>query len=111
MMPSVFLNGRFLRQSVTGVQRFSIEIAGAIDRLIAGGGWPDTVLLAPRRAEPEAGDDLTPYRRLRLREVGRTRGHIWEQTELPAAARGGVLVNLGNTAPVPGRPAAGRGDP
>jgi glycosyltransferase involved in cell wall biosynthesis len=100
MTPSVFLNGRFLRQPVTGVQRFSAETAAAIDRLVARGGWPETVVLAPRPIEPHASGRPTPYLRLRLREVGRTRGHIWEQTELPGAARGGILVSLGNTAPV-----------
>lgn len=101
MRPSVFLNGRFLRQSVTGVQRFSAEIAAAIDRLVAVGEWPDTVVLAPRPAQLEAiGRVAAPYGRLRLREVGRMHGHLWEQAELPTAARGGVLVSLGNTAPV-----------
>jgi glycosyltransferase involved in cell wall biosynthesis len=100
MTPSVFLNGRFLRQSVTGVQRFSAEITAAIDRLIAGGEWPETIVLAPRPTEPDVNKWPPSYRALRLREVGRMHGHIWEQTELPGAARGGILVNLGNTAPV-----------
>jgi glycosyltransferase involved in cell wall biosynthesis len=101
MSPPVFLNGRFLSQSVTGVQRFSAEITGAIDRLMARDEWPETVVLTPRpAASGSARPAATPYRRLPLRQVGRTRGHLWEQVELPAAARGGVLVSLGNTAPV-----------
>jgi glycosyltransferase involved in cell wall biosynthesis len=98
--PSVFLNGRFLRQSMTGVQRFSSEIALAIDRLVAVDHWPETVVLAPRLAEPDGGGPATSYRHLRVREVGRMRGHLWEQVELPGAARDGILVNLGNTGPV-----------
>jgi glycosyltransferase involved in cell wall biosynthesis len=100
MTPSVFLNGRFLRQSMTGVQRFSSEIALAIDRLAAVDQWPGTVVLAPRLADPVRGGPAVPYRHLRVREVGRMRGHLWEQVELPGAARGGILVNLGNTGPV-----------
>jgi glycosyltransferase involved in cell wall biosynthesis len=100
MTPSVFLNGRFLQQPVTGVQRFSAEITAAIDRLIATQQWPETVVLAPRLAESSAGRWPKPFRQLRLKEVGRMNGHIWEQTELPRAARGGILVSLGNTAPV-----------
>jgi glycosyltransferase involved in cell wall biosynthesis len=101
MRPAVFLNGRFLSQSMSGVQRFSLEITAAIDRLMAGGEWPETVVLTPRPAEMAAGGGPTPpYRRLQLREVGRTRGHLWEQTELANAARGGVLINLGNTGPM-----------
>ena len=97
----MFLNGRFLSQSMSGVQRFSLEITAAIDRLMAGGEWPETVVLTPRPAETDAGGGAAPpYRRLQLREVGRMRGHLWEQTELPNAARGGILLNLGNTGPM-----------
>ena len=100
-MTAVFLNGRFLSQPVTGVQRFSAEVVAAIDRLVAAGEWPESAVLAPRSGRPGmearfAGRHL----RLRLREVGHLRGHLWEQTELAAAARGGLLVSLGNTAPV-----------
>jgi hypothetical protein len=62
--------------------------------------WPETAVLAPRAGRPEAGGRAATHRRLRLREVGNMRGHLWEQAELPGAARGGILVNLGNTAPV-----------
>ena len=106
MMPPVFLNGRFLSQTVTGVQRFSAEIATAIDGLVVAGEWPETVMLAPRAAgEAVARYAATGYARMQLREVGRTRGNLWEQTELSSAARGGTLVSLGNTAPI----LAGRG--
>jgi glycosyltransferase involved in cell wall biosynthesis len=99
--PPVFLNGRFLRQSMTGVQRFSAEIALAISDLVASGEWPETVVLAPRTTGADTnGCAVASYQRLRVREVGRTRGHLWEQAELPSAARAGVLVNLGNTAPM-----------
>jgi glycosyltransferase involved in cell wall biosynthesis len=100
-MEAVFLNGRFLSQPLTGVQRFSAEVANAIDRLVASGEWPETTVLVPRAGQPEADERVAVhYRRLRLKEVGNTRGHLWEQTELPGAARGGILVSLGNTAPM-----------
>jgi glycosyltransferase involved in cell wall biosynthesis len=101
MMPAVFLNGRFLGQSVSGVQRFSLEITAAIDRLMADGEWPQTTVLTPRSAGEDAGRCVgSSFKQLQLQEVGRMRGHVWEQTELPLAARGGVLLNLGNTAPM-----------
>jgi glycosyltransferase involved in cell wall biosynthesis len=101
MMPSVFLNGRFLHQAVTGVQRFSAEITMAIDQLALSGQWPETMVLAPRPVGPGTGGcAVTSYKRLGLRQIGRMHGHLWEQAELPNAARGGILVNLGNTAPV-----------
>ena len=102
MTPSVYLNGRFLTQSLTGVQRFSAEITAAIDRLMTAGRWPETMILTPRSSAAAGSSSSAPgdYQRLRLKETGRTRGHVWEQTELPVAARGGILVNLGNTAPM-----------
>ena len=100
MKSTVYLNGRFLRQPVTGVQRFSVEITAAIDRLISEGGWPETIVLTPGPAELNAIRWATSYRHLLFREVGKMRGHIWEQIELPAATRGGILVSLGNTAPL-----------
>jgi glycosyltransferase involved in cell wall biosynthesis len=100
MKSTVYLNGRFLRQPVTGVQRFSVEITAAIDRLIAEGGWPETIVLTPGPAELNAIRWATSYRHLLFREVGKMRGHIWEQIKLPGATRGGILVSLGNTAPL-----------
>ncbi|HEY0181296.1 MAG TPA: glycosyltransferase, partial [Rhodopila sp.] len=100
MRPAVFLNGRFLTQALTGVQRFSSEITTAIDQLVAAGEWPETVVLAPRSGFSGNGRPPGDYLRLKLKETGRTRGHLWEQIELPAAARSGILVNLGNTAPM-----------
>ena len=101
-MVAVFLNGRYLDQPLTGVQRFSTEIATAIDRLVAGDEWPDTTVLVPRQAAAQqiAASRLPGWGRLRLQQVGNLRGHLWEQAELPVAARGGVLVSLGNTAPM-----------
>lgn len=86
---------------MTGVQRFSTEMMAAMDRLAGEGQWPETVVLSPRGTNPCDGESAAGrHQHLRFREVGRTHGHIWEQTELATAARGGILVNLGNTAPV-----------
>lgn len=101
-MNTVYLNGRFLTQSLTGVQRFSAEVAAAVDRLVGRGAWPETVVLTPRSLVSNGNGTHARYQRLTLREMGRTHGHLWEQTELAAAARGGLLVNLGNTAPILG---------
>jgi glycosyltransferase involved in cell wall biosynthesis len=105
MMGPVFVNGRFLSQPVTGVQRFSAEIVGAIDALIGQGEWPETSLLTPHFDSERSSESRVASGRLRERFVGERHGHLWEQIDLPRAARGGVLVNLGNTAPL----LAGRG--
>ncbi|MCW8086468.1 glycosyltransferase family 4 protein [Sabulicella glaciei] len=88
----IFLNGRFLAQGLTGVQRYAREIARALDAMVD---RPPVALLCP----PDARDlDLFP--RLAPRIVGTRGGQIWEQWILPRAARGGTLLSLGNTGPL-----------
>jgi glycosyltransferase involved in cell wall biosynthesis len=97
----LLINGRFLTQGMTGVQRFATEITRAADALAGEGLWPAAtrVLVPPGAAAPG-------YRHLAVREcggTGRGGGQAWEQIDLPRAARGsagGMLLNLGNTAPV-----------
>ena len=92
---TLFVNARFLAQPMTGVQRFATELTGAMNELAATGEWEETVLLMPRGARGGRR-----FGGLGDRTVGRTRGHLWEQAELPLASGGGVLLNLGNTAPL-----------
>jgi glycosyltransferase involved in cell wall biosynthesis len=101
-MRSVDINGRFLTQAVTGVQRYATEIVRAIDRQL--GSHPELRdryafrLLTPRRAAP--GLELAHIAAV---PVGRLTGHLWEQVELPLHAGGRVLLNLCNTAPAAAR--------
>ncbi len=92
---SFAINGRFLSQAVTGVQRYGREIVRSIDRLATECGLLVDLLL-PRGAEPPVGLGA-----LRPRTVGPVGGHTWEQALLPI--RGARLLNLCNTAPVLGR--------
>ena len=86
------INGRFYGAPLTGVQRFSRELSTRIyDRQGA-------VLFLPRGTEPPVG---LP-RQVEV-VVGRTRGHRWEQLELPgAAASCDVLLHPANTCPLRG---------
>ena len=94
MTPPIAVNGRFLTQRTTGVQRFTAEVAGALDRMAAEGALPPPRLLAP------ADSDTSAFPNLAAERFGRLRGQAWEQAELPFRARGSVLVSLGNTAPL-----------
>ena len=105
MAGPVFVNGRFMSQPVTGVQRFAAEIVGCIDALMAQGEWPETSLLTPRLNGERPVNLACASQSLHELSVGERHGHLWEQIDLPRAARGGILVNLGNTAPL----LAGRG--
>ncbi len=90
------VNGRFLAARPTGVQRFAREILRALcDRV-------DVVLLLPRGVRPPA--ELAD----KVREIpGRLGGRIWEQLELPAAARragADVVLHPANALPRFGGP-------
>jgi glycosyltransferase involved in cell wall biosynthesis len=88
MSQLVYINGRFLTQNFSGVQRFATEVTLALQSLRP----EDIRLLVPpgKVAEPILGSIAT----------GRLSGQGWEQLELPRRAAGGLLVNLGNTAPI-----------
>ncbi|MBR0650912.1 glycosyltransferase family 4 protein [Roseomonas terrae] len=90
----IAINGRYLTQGMTGVQRFATEIVAAADALAARGDWPAARVLHPAGAR-DAG--LASFH---AEAVGRRGGQAWEQIDLPRALAGDVLLNLGNTAPV-----------
>lgn len=94
----VVLNGRFLTQQATGVQRYARETVLALDRLLE----RDADLrarVAPELAVPRGAAPL-PLEHIGMRVVPRLRGHLWEQLALPAAARGAYLVNFGYSGPI-----------
>jgi glycosyltransferase involved in cell wall biosynthesis len=89
------INGRFLSQPVTGVQRYAGEIVLALDTLLAQRpGAPEIELLVPQGTEA-----ALPLQRIGIRRAGWLRGHLWEQVSLPAHVRGG-LISLCNTGPL-----------
>lgn len=89
----IYVNARFLTQSLSGVQRYAIECSQQIKKLC-----PGTIFLCP-------GDILHRdiATKLEAHIIGKKTGHLWEQTELPLfLAKNGnpVLLNLANTAPI-----------
>lgn len=89
-----YINGRFLNQKLSGVQRFAREIVQALDGVLGpeDGEWE---ILMP----PGTACDLA-LTRITAREVGRNQGVKWQQLDLWRAASGDRLVNLCNTGPV-----------
>lgn len=100
-MHSIFINGRFLTQATTGVQRYAVELTQALDGLLRSGEISPVayrvVLLVPRGVR----HDL-PLEHIRVEPVGRSSGHVWEQVELRRFTQvgGAVLLNPSNTAPI-----------
>lgn len=91
-MTMLYINGRFLTQPLTGVQRFALEISRALQDV-----RDDIVFLVPR------GElTLDPPTDARMEVVGRNAGHTWEQLDLPRyLARIGspLLLGLASTGP------------
>lgn len=93
------INGRFLTQRLTGVQRHAIETVRALDALLAErqtAARPDVELIMP----PGQQWPHCPLSVLRVKSAGRWSGHTWEQFVLPFLAGRRVLLNLCNTYPV-----------
>lgn len=88
----VFINGRFYAQPLSGVQRFATEITAAL-----GDAWPGDVAPPTLLLPADSPDRPHPFP---VRRVGRRAGSAWEQLDLPRHARGGLLVSLGNVAPL-----------
>lgn len=86
------INGRFLTQPMTGVQRYAREIVSAMDGLLEG--ESGRVRLA---APPGVAASLS-LKAIAVEKRGRIGGHLWEQTILPASTRDPSL-HLCNTAP------------
>lgn len=86
------VNGRFLSQPMTGVQRYARNILSAMDAQLPDTGRSATVL-APN--QPSESLDLHA---MKFQIAGPMSGHAWEQLILPARWSG-RLLNLCNTAP------------
>lgn len=100
MKKLIFVNGRFLAQRVTGVQRYALETLIALDELLDDSEHSrefTVTLLLPKGAEPP---DL---RNIAARVIGHGRGHLWEQCFLPLYARHGLLLSFTSTGPIAAR--------
>lgn len=95
---SCAINGRFLTQRMTGVQRYAHEIVAALDGILSGPGeissHPAMRLIAP------PGVTSKPVlSRIGICQTSFGSGHAWDQFVLPLYAGVGVL-SLGNFGPI-----------
>ena len=94
--PDLFVNGKFLSASPTGVHRVAAELLAAVDDLRladeARGAWS---LLAPRDAR-----HLPDLQTIAQRRAGVTTWQPWEQLDLPVLTRNAPLLSLCNLAPL-----------
>ncbi|SIR63171.1 glycosyltransferase family 4 protein [Williamsia sterculiae] len=91
-MPTVHINGKWLRQPFTGVQRYSDEIA---KNLTNAQGFRFVLHVPKGASAPEWADKATMTTR-----VAPVSGLLFEQFYLPVVSRGGLLLTFGGTAPL-----------
>lgn len=97
---TVSINGRFLGRLATGVDRFAYEVIRGIDQLVADHD-PITAGLSFEILVPASVKvDPQQFPHLRIRTVHGGTGQYWEQVSLALAARGTLLLNLCNAAPL-----------
>ena len=90
----IFVNARFLTQHMTGVQRYAVEICLELKRMMG----DDIEFVSPCNIIQKKYAEM-----LNVRIIGRHKGHIWEQIDLPSYLRKNdnpLLLNLCNTAPL-----------
>lgn len=97
----IFINGRFLSQDLTGVQRYAAEIVKAMDHLLATGQAP----ISLREAEwqlvtPAKTKAAIELHHIGTRKIGGLNGHAWDQIDLARATISGRLISLANSGPV-----------
>ncbi len=96
-LPTLYINGKFCAQNITGVQRTALETVRAMDEhLYRRGMVQRCVLVTPVRP---------PELKLRHIEIQVVPGMLpslqwWEQVQLPRAIAGGKLLNLSGSAPL-----------
>ncbi len=96
---TIFINGRFLVQPVTGAQRYAREVVLALDDLLATGEI-DRDRYAFVVVSPAGASDLPSLKHISIRFAGPLRSQAWEQFSLPAISRRGWLLSLCNVGPL-----------
>jgi hypothetical protein len=96
-VPTIYLNGKFTAQHITGAQRVALSLVLALDQLPAQqSAGVRMVLACPANGRPPA------LKHIEVRRSGRPGMALsaWEQLWLPLVARGALLVNLSGSAPL-----------
>ena len=97
-MKKIYINGRFLTQNITGVQRYAIEIVKALDKYLS-----DNKLKNEYKFEivcPKNIKQKIDLKNIKIKQIGKLSGHLWEQIELPLYVKDKFLFNFCNCAPL-----------
>lgn len=97
-MKKIYINGRFLTQNITGVQRYAIEIVKALDKYLDTNvlnGKYEFEIVCPKNIKQKI-----KLNNIKVKQIGILKGHLWEQIELSLYVRGNFLFNFCNCAPI-----------
>jgi len=92
------INGRFLTQQMTGVQRYAREIVASLDDILSQN-HDVARRLGMSLVVPQGAKTELPLSQIDLRRTGYGSGHLWDQFVLPWYATSGLL-SLGNSGPL-----------
>ena len=94
-----YINGRFLTQPATGVQRFALEILNGLDNILNSKNAlkSNYICLVPTDT---IRNSFPKWQNISIQECGFMHGNLWEQLELPFFARKGLLLDLCNIGPL-----------
>lgn len=89
------INGKFLAQQTTGVQRYAREILLELDKIIADN--MNVEILIPKNAV-----DIPEFKKIKTIKKGIFKGNLWEQISLPlyVSKNKAICLNLCNMMPI-----------
>ena len=93
---NIYLNGRYLTQQLTGVQRFAFEITKQLYKHYKN----KLIILLPNNVYICRAYKDIPFN---IKKIGITSGHLWEQIDIPIyllRKSKPLLINLTNSAPI-----------
>jgi glycosyltransferase involved in cell wall biosynthesis len=98
---TISINGRFLGQRLTGVQRVGYEVTLALNEIVGANQRPGLCvrILLPDQACLDTFEGLGCSNIIPILARGGS-GHLWEQITLPRHVGDGRLLCLGNSAPL-----------
>ena len=98
MTSTLYINGRFLTQPGTGVQRYAREIVANFDSMLDNTELAQEVCL--RCLVPRGTTHRMLWRNITIEEIGSNHGNLWEQIDLTIYLKGGFLFSPANSGPV-----------
>jgi glycosyltransferase involved in cell wall biosynthesis len=96
---TIFINGRFLTQKITGVQRYAYELISSLDAELAAGTLESHGFVIKLLVPPGTKNNLD-LKFVQTEVTGARSGQIWEQCELPIRTKGCLLFTPCGGAPI-----------